>query len=40
MSKENLFEWNDAIHKLNEIDNNNFKKILEEADNYINAKDM
>ena len=38
MSKENLFAWNDAIHKLNEIDNNNFKKILEEVDNSVTSE--
>ena len=40
MSKENLFEWTDAIHKLNEIDNNNFKKILEEVDNSVTSEQL
>ena len=40
MSKENLFEWNDAIHKLNEINNNNFKKILEEVDNSVTSEQL
>ena len=40
MSKENLFAWNDAINKLNEIDNNNFKKILEEVDNSVTSEQL
>ena len=40
MSKENLFEWNDAIRKLNEINNNNFKKILEEVDNSVTSEQL